>query len=825
MSATSDTCFHCGEPLRAGEVRFVTVKEEQKPVCCAGCEAVANMILGSGLDAFYRFRTGPTGRPEEEVVAAGPDQWDVYDREEVQREFVRGVDTPHREASFLFENLYCAACGWLIEHALKRVEGVREIRVNPATGRAILGWDADKVPLSSLLRRLAQLGYRPHPVQSAQAQSVVMRERRSALNRLSVAGLGMMQVMMFGVALYLGYYQDMEELHKQFLRIVSMLVATPVVLYAAMPILLGAIRDLRNRKPGMDVPVALAIFGGYFASVWLTITDGGHVYFDSITMFTFFLLVARYVEMSSRHRANETTDALARLMPATATRMEPTGERRVAVAELRAGDELLVRPGETIPADGEIVWGETTVNEAMLTGESMPQLRRVGDRVVGGSLNMTGALRMRVDRLGQDTVLSQIGRLLERAQAERPRLAQLADWVGARFVTAVLIVAAVVFAVWWQLDPSRAFPVVLSVLVATCPCALALAMPTALAGGTNRLAANGLLITRADALETLSRVTHIVFDKTGTLTHGELTVDRVRILGSKSEAECRALSAALEQHSEHPIARAFHGEQGSHETTEVRTVPGQGVEGIVGGRRYRIGTAAFVAELLGSFPTLPEETAEGSWVALADEQELLALFRLVDRPRAELQPILDALRRQGIKLSIASGDSAPAVQAVAAELGIEDWRARQTPMDKLAYLRELQSGGAVVAMVGDGINDAPVLAGANVSIAMNSGTALAQTSASMVLLGDTLRPLQEGIATARKTMRVVRQNMMLSVAYNLSVLPAAAMGMLPPWGAAIGMTLSSLVVVLNARRVSPQRRDDITACPVPLAGLPKEARA
>ncbi|RFA31243.1 hypothetical protein CAI21_00955 [Alkalilimnicola ehrlichii] len=818
---TDTCCFHCGEPIPEGENRSVEVNGAKRPVCCAGCEAVVGLILGNGLEAFYRFRTGPGARPEDETED-NRDQWAAYDRPEVQREFVRGTDN-RREASFLFENLYCAACGWLIEHCLQRIEGVLDIRVNPATGRALISWDSDRVPLSHLLRTLAQLGYRPFPVQSAEAQSAVMRERRAALRRLVVAGLGMMQTMMFGVALYLGYYQDMEPLHQQFLRVVSLLVATPVVLYAALPILQGAVRDLRNARPGMDVPVSLAIFGGYFASVWFTITDGEHVYFDSITMFAFFLLVARFVEMSSRHKANETTDALARLLPATATRLDGNTETQVAVTELQEGDLLLVKPGETIPADGTIVWGETNINEAMLTGESMPQRRRCNDAVIGGTLNLSGAVKIRVERLGQESILSQISQLLERAQAERPRLAQLAQKVGARFVTVILIVSAVVFSVWWHIDPAQAFPITLAVLIATCPCALSLATPTALAAGTNRLASNGLLITRPDTLETLDRVSHVVFDKTGTLTYGELSLERCLPLNRLDKDDCLELAGALERHSEHPIALAFKDRGRELDATEVTTVPGEGIEGVVNGERYRVGTPAFVGALSATSLQTPDEI--GSWIALGDTKGGLALFRLQDRLRPGLNTVIERLQAQGIGVSLASGDDPQVVASLADDLGIENWRGRQTPADKLAHLRQLQQEGHVVAMVGDGINDAPVLAGANVSVAMNSGTALAQTSASMVLLAETLNPLTEGIDGARRTLRIMRQNMLISVSYNASVLPLAALGILPPWAAAIGMTLSSLVVVMNASRLHRRRALTEQSCPLPLPTPPQEARA
>ncbi len=803
-------CFHCGEPVPPGLNLSVEVDGVEQPVCCTGCHAVANTILGAGLDAFYRFRPAPTGQPED-LAAADARRYASFDQERVQQDFVYQAADGTREAAVLVEGLYCAACGWLIEKSLSEAEGVEDIRVNPATGRAILRWNPETVPLSSLMAHMGRLGYKPHPVLPETSDSQTVKERRSALRRLIVAGLGMMQAMMFAVALYSGQFHGMDEIYEDFLRGVSMLVATPVVLYAGLPIFMGAFRDLRNGRPGMDVPVAIAIGGAYSASVWITFAGGPEVYFDSVSMFTFFLLTARYVEMAARHRANATTDALGRLVPSTAVRLGSEGEEEIPLRDVDVGDELLVRPGATIPADGRILAGSTSVDESMLTGESEPQPRGVDSPVVGGSLNLGSSIRMRVEHVGQDTMVSHIGRLLRRAQSERPSLAKMADVVARWFVTLVLIAAATVFALWWQIDPSRAFHVTLAMLVATCPCALSLAMPTALAAGTNRLATEGLLVTRADALETLAKVSHVVMDKTGTLTEGRLDVVDVRPAGGLDKAEAMALAAALEHHSEHPIASAFPAPS-RFEAEHTEVTRGGGVEGLLDGRTMRIGRPDWVAELSGT--QISGELQQGAWIALGDHRGLVASFRLADRLRPEAEQTIASFRKRGVSVEIASGDAPEPVREAARELGIHTWHARMSPEDKLARLRQLQSQGAVVLMVGDGINDAPVLAGANVSAALNEGTALAQTTAGMILLGGKLSQLSDGLETAGRTLRTIRQNLILSACYNASMLPLAAMGFIPPWLAATGMTLSSLVVVLNSRRLAGRRPHQLR-CPVP----------
>jgi len=811
-------CFHCGEPIPGDIHLSIEIQGVPRGLCCTGCHAVASTIIGAGLDAFYQFRPEPTGKPED-LARADPGRYASFDEPKVQQGFVHRGEAGNCETALLVDGLYCAACGWLIEHSLADAPGVEEIRVNPATGRALLRWDPSVVSLSRLMAHMGRLGYEPHPVLPEAADSRAVAERRSAMRRLIVAGLGMMQAMMFAVGLYFGQHYGMDPVYTQFLRLVSLLVATPVVLYAALPIFIGAIRDLRNLRPGMDVPVGLAIGAGYSASVWVTFMGGPEVYFDSISMFTFFLLVARYLEMAARLRANATTDALAQLVPVTALRLRQaradlsaedqadgqggdTEWEEILSRDLQVGDRVLVRPGATIPADGVVLQGQSCVDESMLTGESAPRDLEAGSLVVGGCLNIQGSLQIRIEQVGQDTMVSHIGRLLRRAQAQRPSLARLADTVARWFVSVVLIAAAGVFAIWWHLDPAMAFPVTLAMLVATCPCALSLATPTALAAGTNRMAGDGLLVTRADALETLAAVTHVVFDKTGTLTEGRLGVVEMSLPGSLSASEAGAIAAALEQHSEHPIARAFRElapAQTVKQAGQVQVVRGAGLEGTVQGRRYRLGRPDWVADMSGT--QADPQFQRDAWVVLGSEQGMLAGYRMEDQLRPQARAAVEALQARGLTVEIASGDAPGPVADVARKLGVTGYRSRLSPEDKLSRLHDLQARGAIVLMVGDGINDAPVLAGANVSAAPNQGTALAQTSAGMILLGGQLLQLANGLHTARRTLVVIRQNLLLSAGYNLSVLPLAAMGLVPPWLAAIGMTTSSLVVVLNTRRL------------------------
>jgi Cu2+-exporting ATPase len=585
------------------------------------------------------------------------------------------------------------------------------------------------------------------------------------------------------------------------LRWISLLITLPVVFYSAQTFFRSAWRDLRRGRLGMDVPVSLAIGGAFAASVWATLVNSGEVYFDSVCMFAFFLLASRYLEMGARHRAGQAAEELVRLLPATATRLGEAGEEAVAVAELAPGDRVRVRPGETVPADGTVLEGQSSVDESLLTGESLPRLRAAGDELVGGTVNIESPLVMRIDKVGDDTVVSAIVRLLDRAQTEKPAIARLADRVAGGFVAALLVLAGAVAWYWWQQDPAHAFAITLSVLVVTCPCALSLATPAAVTAATGALTRAGLLTTRGHALETLARATHLLFDKTGTLTRGELCLTGVEPLGGIGEDRALAVAAALERSSEHPAAQVLAAaDQGRLAAEEVTARPGQGVEGLVDGRRYRVGSPRYVADLSAcDLPDLPEQDA--TRVALGDAQGLLAWFVLRDELREDAPEAVKRLSGLGLRLELLSGDARGAVAWAAKALGIGEFRFGMSPEQKLARVRELQERGSVVAMVGDGVNDAPVLAASQVSIAMGSGTQLAHASADMVLLSEHLDHLGVGIRQARRTLRVIRQNLGWALAYNLVAVPLAAAGLVAPWMAAIGMSLSSLVVVINALRL------------------------
>lgn len=795
-------CFHCGQPVPDDFKCTVDIQNQPRDMCCTGCEAVAKAIVANNLERFYEHRTDKSNIPDNLVPAELRDL-QIYDDENLQKNFVRTVDGGAiREASLILEGIVCAACVWLNEKHVLSLNGVLDFNVNYSTHRASLKWDNNQIQLSDVLKAVTNIGYHAHPFDAGRLETLQKKEKSKALRRIAIAGIGMMQVMMLAISLYIGESADMSDSMRNFLRWASFVIATPVLFFASRIFFVSAWQDIKRWQLGMDVPVAIAMGAAYTASVWATVTQSGEVYFDSVTMFTFFLLTGRYLEMVARHKAGQVADALIRLVPATATRIKDDKQETVAVSELELGDTLLIKPGETVPADGVVTDGISSINESLLTGESVPLTKKSGSALIGGTVNVESPLFMRVEKLGNSTVLSGIIRLLERAQSEKPNLASLVDKVAAWFVSLLLIIAVGVFSIWSVVSPSDAFWITLSVLVVTCPCALSLATPASLTAATGALTQKGVLTTRGHALETLAKLTHIVFDKTGTLTHGQLKVSSIQLLGTETKAQVKALAAGIESSSEHPIAQAMTrlSEQPKVFHSQV-SESGKGVEGVCDDKTYRLGTYHYVASLVGETGQQISQNTTTTQIFLGREGAWLASFTLVDEIRKEAADVIQALKSQGLSVSLLSGDSQSAVDSVAEQLGIQDAVGNLLPENKLQQLQKRQAQGEVVAMVGDGVNDAPVLAGADVSLAMGNGSQLAQASADMVLLSENLSQLPTAVEIARKMQSIIRQNFAWAIAYNLVAIPLAAMGWIHPWMAALGMSMSSLLVVLNALRL------------------------
>ncbi len=810
VSHDRPACFHCGLPVPRGVELTARIDGNDQPMCCHGCQAVANAIVAAGHADFYRHRTAPSPTGAE-LLPDFIQQTRVYDHPEVQKTFVRDAGDKLREAALILEGITCAACVWLNERHVARLPGVLDVQVNYATHRARIRWDDSRIKLSEILQAIHNIGYTAHPYDPQQQQLAYERERRNQLRRIGVAGVLGMQVMVLSIALYMGESSGMESDFRTFFRWLALLLTTPVLVYAGAPFLRGAWRDLRNRSIGMDVPVSLGILVAYGGSLHASWTGLGQVYFDSVVMFIFFLLASRHFELMARKRSAEKAEQLSRSLPAMATRLPADGGEPevIPAAELKPGDRVLIRAGETVPADGHIETGESSVNEALLTGESTPLRKLPGDALIGGSINIESPLQMSVERTGLDTVLAEIVRLLDQAQTEKPAITLLADRAASWFVSAVILIAAGVGWYWWRMEPDAWLPILVSVLVVTCPCALSLATPTAISAATGAMLAHGLLTVRSHGLETLARSSHVVFDKTGTLTHGVPAVTATQVLSGRHRDELLDIAAALEAHSEHPagkaLARAASGNHGCS-ATDIANFPGAGVSGRIAGTDWYIGNAHFIAERTrANLAEVPDEQADGTRVLLADAQQVHAVFVLRDTVREEAPGVVAALQRAGKQIVLLSGDNTAAARQVAAEVGIKVVHGDMRPDDKLRHVQALQRQGAVVVMVGDGINDAPVLAVADVSVAMRGAADISQASADMILMSDELGALADGMRLANRTLRIIRQNLVWAVSYNLVALPAAALGFVAPWMAAIGMSSSSLLVVVNALRLTRDR--------------------
>ncbi|UZJ62772.1 heavy metal translocating P-type ATPase [Pseudomonas sp. KU26590] len=798
-------CYHCALPVPA-DGRFVaSVLGEAREFCCPGCQAVADAIVAGGLEGYYLHRSEASVNPQ---VLPTPlaDEQALVDRPDVQAPFVRhdtsagDVAGDVAETTLMIEGITCAACGWLIERHLRTLPAVVEARLNLSSHRLHLRWHDQPLPLSEVLSELRSIGYAGHPYQADKAAEHLARENRRSLRQLGVAGLLWFQAMMATMATWPEFNIDLSPEMHTILRWVAMFLTTPIVFYSCAPFFKGALRDLRARHLTMDVSVSLAIGAAYLAGLWTAVTGVGELYFDAVGMFALFLLTGRYLERRARERTHLATAQLVNLLPASCLRLSSDGQtERVLTDQLRLHDHVLVHPGALLPADGRIIAGRSSVDESLLTGEYLPQPRQVGDAVTAGTANMESVLTVEVLALGADTRLSAVVRLLERAQSEKPPLAQMADRAAQWFLLISLVLAACVGVVWWQLDAGRAFWIVLAMLVATCPCALSLATPTALTAATGTLHRLGLLLTRGHVLEGLNRIDTVIFDKTGTLTEGRLTLRAIRSLGALSSDDCLSLAAALESRSEHPIARAF----GKTPLTAegVVATPGLGLEGVVNGRPLRIGQPAFVCALSGvAVPSMPHEP--GQWLLLGDDTQALAWLVLDDRLRDDAAALVEACKQRGWQTLLLSGDSSPMVSSVATQLQIDDARGSLRPDDKLAILQQLRAEGRTILVIGDGVNDVPVLAAADISIAMGSATDLAKTSADAVLLSNRLHVLVDAFALARRTRRIILENLAWAGLYNGLVLPFAALGWVTPLWAAAGMSVSSLVVVLNALRLT-----------------------
>lgn len=727
--------------------------------------------------------------------------WTAYDRPELLHRVSRSDRDGRRQILLQVDGLRCAACVRRLEKALPDAECHTDL----AAGLCELNWDPGRTRLSALLSQIESAGFAPRVLGSADERAESEQTARHAeLRRIGVALLFGMQVMMLASAEYFGeIHPDYEAL----LRYAQWFLATPVALYAGWPFIAQGFRALVARSPTMDTPVGLAISCAYAASAWHTVSGHGAVYFDSVAMFVLLLSLARMAERNGRVRAADRTRRLAATMPLVAVRETGQGSESVAADQLQTDDVVLVGPGSVIPADGQLLSAQADLDESILSGESEPRRRCAGDAVLAGSTNLSAeVLRVQVRRSGADTRLAGIARLAEAAMRDRPQLQIWADRIAGHFVAVVLVAASLGFVWhWWQGGPALA--TALAVLVVTCPCALSLATPTSFAAATTALAKHGVLLVRGQALVQLQHLDVACLDKTGTLTTSAMRLNGVTPLAELDATQCLALAAALEAGIAHPVARAFADIDTHWQASERGSTPARGVRGRIQGQDYTLEPRAETAHAGGARP-----------FELCRDGQALCLFELSESLRPGAREAIAALQAAGLRVELLSGDQPGPVAAIAAELGIDRAQSGLLPEDKLDRLKALRGQGHAVLAIGDGVNDAPLLAAADVSIGLAGGTALAQSHGDAILMEHELKGLAPLIEIAAATRRIVKQNLIWALAYNATMLPLAMAGFITPWIAALGMGASSLLVTANALRlVGAGRRapaaDPVTAQP------------
>jgi Cu2+-exporting ATPase len=802
-----NVCYHCGLPVPSAATWRVRIDDAERAMCCPGCAAVAQTIVDLGQQSYYRDRAAYAATADGAQLV--PPELQLYDNADPRF----ALDGDSREAMFAVDGIRCAACVWLIEQRLAKLPGVESAQLNVATERLYVRWRSEDCEPGAILAALHAIGYAAYPYDAGRHGEQQRKASKTLGRQLFVAALSMMQVMMYVAPAYLADDGTLDDSMATLMRWASLLLTLPAICYSAQPFWRGAWASLRAGAPGMDLPVALGIAAAFGASVAATVRGHGDVYFDSVTMFIFLLLCSRYFELRARRKAGAALERLQHALPASATLLENYPDSHAATlvkaAALAVDNLIMIKSGEAVPADCVIVDGRTLLDVSLLSGESAPVAKAVGDALPGGAINAGTVVVARVTRRAQDSALSSLIKLIDRAGRDKPRIALWADRVAAWFVAALLLFALAAFGFWFWLDgysAARAWPIAIAVLVVSCPCALSLATPTALAAATDRLLREGVLVTGPQTLETLHRATHIVFDKTGTLTHGRPMLRKIQPLGRMQPDFCLRVAAALDTGSAHPLARAIvnaavdnHGRE-DWQASEVCETAGRGIEGMVHNRRYRLGSAGFVAGLSGAAP--PHDAGAGvTPVYLGAEGQWLACLHLSDGLRDDAQATVDYFHKTGKTVVLLSGDHDRLVREVGDRLGIHTTVGNCLPDEKLAFVKRLQQQGAVVAMIGDGINDAAVLSAADVSFAMGEGAALAQAHADAVLLHGRLGAVADSARVAARTMRVIRQNLAWASVYNLLAIPAAAVGLLNPWLSGVGMALSSAVVVANALRL------------------------
>ena len=820
----NQTCFHCNEVIPADIHLSVEINRIHQPMCCIGCQAVAQTIVDNDLTQYYKVRTEPAQKGQS-LIPEALQKNKLLDEAVLQSEFVfhsqEGNDNVS-EAILTVDGISCAACAWLIEMQLTKLKGLVTINVNATTQRATVSWIDEILKLSDILLAIEKVGYHALPFKASETEVNNKKQSKAFIKRLGISGILMMQVMMIAVGLYFGAFADMETHNKIYLRWASFILAVPIITYGAFPFYVGAINALRAKRLSMDVPVSIAIILAFSASAWATVTEQGEVYFESVSMFTFLLLIGKFLEFRARARAAQVSANLLKLMPMTAnkiltvceqnnqkkqTNTSISTEQIIAAKQLLKNDLVLIKPGEIVPADGVIMTGNSQLNEAMLSGEQRPVSKSVNDTVFAGTINGDGNITVQVKQITNQSFLSQLIRLSEQSQAHKPKIAMLSDKIAQYFV-AIILVTSLATAIYWQQHmPEEAFWITLSVLVATCPCALSLATPTGLTCATTRLNKSGIMIKGGHVMETLPQINCFAFDKTGTLTTGEFSIVDVELFSEVepySTADILTIAAALESHSEHPIAKPFAKYRDPQLiASNVIVHSGRGVTGTIYDKKFAIGKNSWLTTHSDYLTVTSNEVSQASNASclLMVNGIIIAAFYLVDKVRDEALVTLSALTNSAHKIVLLSGDSQRTCDTISKTLPINECMGGLSAQAKMQKIKQVQQQGYKVAMTGDGVNDSPVLGSAHVSIAMGCGADITKSGADVILLNNKLTSINTLLNIAHRTRRIIFQNYLWAFSYNAIVLPLAVAGFITPYMAVIGMSASSILVISNSLRL------------------------
>ena len=783
-------CFHCGLHI-ARQINYHTnVLGKRQAFCCPGCCAVADAIVSNGLEDYYHYRSEFAEKASENEDSL-LQKLKVFDNDQILQEFVESDDDTS-EIQLTISGINCAACAWLIEKQLIKLSGVVKVGVNVSARRANVTWNNQQLKLSQILSHIEKIGYHAKPFQAEQHEATYRQENKAFLKRLGLAGLITMQVMMLNIGVFFDLFAHIDAQTKQYFNWISLLLTTPVILYSASEFYSSAFRAIRAKVVNMDVPITLALTLTYVSGVFATAQNSGQTYFESLCMFVFFLLISRYLEHSARYKASQLSANMLEYMPIIANLVEGSQITPVLAKVLVAEQHVLVKSGEMVPVDGVIVEGEGQLDEAMLTGEFDLVSKSVGQTVFAGTVNQLGTLTIKVNKSLKNSMLNQISMLQNKALLNKPKIASLADQFSQYFVMAVLVISLSSYIIWLQIEASKALWITVSILIATCPCALGLATPSALSCAVAHLNSKGVLLKRADALDQISQVDWVALDKTGTLTEGKFTLVDCYSVENQDKKQCLEIAASLEQYSSHPIAKAFSGVSTDYSVSNFAAKIGQGITGNIDGVVYKLGSSHFT----GSDLTAGMQSCN---VFLTAQNRLMCGFLVTDKIRTSSAELVNKIKAK--HLTLISGDIPSVVESVAKSLNIPNWLAQQTPEDKLTVIQQAQANQHVVLMVGDGINDGPVLAQADVSVTLGAGSDLAKSSADVILLDNSLEKISLLFTIAKRCKVKIIQNMGWALGYNIFVLPLAVTGLLNPWMAVVGMSLSSLIVVVNSIRL------------------------